>query len=77
LLEIAALLWTAVALSLPGQYWRDSYSGPRAFTPLMIFVFLSGLRFSPRLAAAPLLMTVPRVAAQVLAPLLMGLRILR
>lgn len=69
-MEAAALIWSFIGLCLPRVYWEDCYSGARVFTPLMVYVLLRGVRVAGWTAAAPLLMTLPRIGLQVFGPLL-------
>ena len=69
-MEAAIVLWSFIGLCLPRSFWEDCYSGPRVFTPLLIYVMLLGAPLAGWRAMAPLLMVLPRVALQVLAPLI-------
>lgn len=68
-MEAAIVLWSFIGLCLPRSFWEDCYSGPRVFTPLLIYVMLLGAPLARWRAMTPLLMALPRVALQVLAPL--------
>ncbi|MBZ5624558.1 MAG: hypothetical protein LAQ69_38535 [Acidobacteriia bacterium] len=69
-MEAAMMLWSIIGLCLPRSFWEDCYSGARVFTPLLIYVMLRGAPLGRWRVMAPLLMVLPRVALQVLAPLL-------
>ena len=64
------LLWSLLAVCLPRIVWEESFAGPRVFTPLLIYVAILGAPFLRWRAMTPLLLVLPRVALQVLAPLL-------
>ncbi len=72
-MEAAIVLWSLLGLCLPRLAWLDCYSEPRVFTPLLIYIALSGAEMGRRWTIAPLLMTMPRVVLQVAAPLLLAL----
>ena len=71
-LELALALWSLLGLCLPGNFWADPFSGPRVFTPLFVCLLLCGKPVAGWPAALPLLLTVPRIALQVLGPLLLS-----
>jgi hypothetical protein len=68
-MEAAIVLWSLVGLFLPRSFWRDAYSGPRVFTPLLIYVILLSAPLARWPAMTAMLLMLPRVALQVLAPL--------
>ena len=68
-MEAAIVLWSFLGLCLPRSFWEDCYAGPRVFTPLLMYVMLLGAPLARWRTMAPLLMVLPRVALQVLAPL--------
>jgi hypothetical protein len=72
-MEIALALWGFVGLCLPRSFWEDPFSGTRVFTPLLVWLMLRALPAVGWRAAAPLLMTMPRVAIQVIAPLALSI----
>jgi len=70
-MEAAIVLWSFLGLCLPrNPFWLDCYSGPRVFTPMLIYVALLGAPLARWWALTPLLLMLPRVALQVSAPLL-------
>ena len=71
-MEAVMLMLTMVGLCLPR--WDDIFSTARVFTPLLIYVILHGIRTIGWKAAVPLLMTTPRIALQVLVPLIVAVR---
>jgi hypothetical protein len=72
-MEITMVLWSVIGMCLPRTFWEDCYSGTRVFTPLLIWVMLGALPTAGWKAAVPLLMALPRVMLQVIAPLLVAL----
>lgn len=74
--EAAILLWSCCGLCLPRSFWEESFAGPRVFTPLLIYVFFRGFPVLGFRAIVPLVLTIPRILVQVLAPLLwvLGIR---
>jgi hypothetical protein len=59
-IRAACFLWGCLGLVMHPGFYDDPYAGARVFTPLILFEFLSGDRFS----RWPLLMATPRVWLQ-------------
>jgi hypothetical protein len=68
--ELALVLWSFVGLCLPRSFWEDCYAGTRVFTPLLIYFMLGALPEVGWRAMMPLLLAMPRVVLQVVAPLM-------
>lgn len=68
--EAAMVLWSVLGLCLPAIVWAEPFAGPRVFTPLLILVIVLGMPLLRWRALVPMAMVLPRVALQVLAPLL-------
>jgi hypothetical protein len=54
-IKAACFLWAFMGLMMHQGFYDDPYAGARVFTPMMLFQFLSGERWSgvPLLAASP------------------------
>ena len=72
-IELAMVLWSCLGICLPRNVWEEALSGPRVFTPLLIYVALRGFPSLRWTALAPLLLILPRVLLQIVAPLLLAL----
>lgn len=72
-LEAAMLAWGLLALCLPRSFYLDPFSGPRVFTPLLMYAVLRGFPDIRWTAFAPMLMMLPRVGLEIAAPLLFAL----
>ena len=72
-LEVAILLWSLIGLCLPRSTWEDCYA-IRVFTPMMIYVMLLGAPLARWMTMAPLLLVLPRVALQILGPIVTSWR---
>jgi hypothetical protein len=75
--EAAMVLWSGLGLCLPKIVWAEPFAGPRLFTPLLILVMVLGMPLLRWRALVPMGMVLPRVALQVLAPLLWYFGLLR
>ena len=75
--EAAMTLWSVLGLCLPAIVWAEPFAGPRVFTPLLILVVVLGMPQLRWRALVPMALVLPRVALQVLAPMLWYVGLLR
>lgn len=71
-IELACLLWAAMAILLQRGFWEDCYSTARVLTPMLTFEALGWFAGYGWIAFVPLLLVLPRTLLQ-LAPQVLGI----